>query len=72
MNDSVARILRTIIQLAAGGTFTALFLQVAKDVPESYAPYIALISTLVVTICQNVAEEEGWVRPMLKPGAAQD
>lgn len=67
MNDSVARILRSIIQLAAGGAFTALFLQIAKDVPESYAPYIALISALVVTICQNVAEEEGWVKPFLKP-----
>lgn len=66
MTDAAQRIIRTLLQLAAGGAFTALFLQVAKDVPVQYAPYVALFSTLLVTIAQNVAEDEGWIAPILK------
>lgn len=58
MNDGMRRIVRTLIQLVAGGGLTALFLQIAKDVPTSYAPYIVLVSTAIVT-CAQIAVE-GW------------
>ncbi len=56
MNDQTSRILRTAAQLIAGGALTAFFTQVAKDVPMSYAPYIVIISTFLVTVCQNAVE----------------
>lgn len=57
MNDSTRRIVRTLLQIVAGGSCTALFLQIAKDVPESYAPYIVLLSTALVAVAQIVVEE---------------
>lgn len=69
MPDWLARVVRTAIQLSAAGVFTELFLQVAHDVPASYAPYIVIGSTLVVTFAQNIAEEEGWIKPRLKPAS---
>ena len=57
MNDSLARVLRTFVQLVAGGGLTLLFDQFAKDVPVRYAPYVVLAATLLVSICQNLAEE---------------
>lgn len=67
MNDHLSRILRTLVQLAAGGALTALFDQIVTDVPPSLAPYLALIFTLVVTVCQNVAEENNWIPIVLAP-----
>lgn len=69
MPDWVARILRTIIQLIAGGAFAALFMQIAHDVPENYAPYVALISALIVNIAQNVTEQATG-KAILKPSNA--
>jgi hypothetical protein len=57
MNETTSRILRTLAQLIAGGLLTALFEQVASDVSSSYAPYVLIASTLLVTICQNIVEE---------------
>jgi hypothetical protein len=70
MPDWVARIVRTIIQLIAGGAFAQLFLQVAQDVPEKYAPYIALGSVLLVNACQNLVENATG-KALLKPANAQ-
>lgn len=70
MSDSVARILRTIAQLIAGGLLTAFINQVITDVPAAYAPYVVLVSTLAVTICQNLVEEwkgQGILRPSSPP-----
>lgn len=57
MSETMKRFLRTLLQLAAGGTFTILFEQIAKDVPSSFTPYILILSTLVVTLAQNAIEE---------------
>lgn len=51
------RILRTILQLIAGGALYALTDQLAADVPSQYAPYVILAYTLLVTIAQNVLED---------------
>jgi hypothetical protein len=69
MPDYVARILRTMAQLLAAGGFTALFEQVAKDVPASYTPYVLLVSMLLVTIAQNVLEQATG-KEFLKPASA--
>jgi hypothetical protein len=70
MPDWVARIIRTILQLIAGGAFAELFLQVAKDVPPEYTPYVIIISTLLVTICQNIIEQTTG-KALLKPADAE-
>jgi hypothetical protein len=57
MSDTWKRFFRTLIQLAAGGTFTVLFEQIANDVPSSYTPYILIASTLVITLAQNTVED---------------
>jgi hypothetical protein len=54
--DSMWRIIRSVVQLIAGGGLTALLYQVAKDLPEGYAPYITLLSTGLVVLAQNVVE----------------
>lgn len=66
MSDATSRVLRTIIQLIASGALTALFEQIAKDVPPAYTPYVLLVSMLVVTICQNYLEQAGVIPPILK------
>lgn len=53
----MGRVFRSVLQLVAGGGLTALILQVAKDVPESYAPYLVLVSTGLVAIAQIGVEE---------------
>ena len=67
MPDWFARILRTLIQMLAGGAFTALFEQAAKDVPPNITPYVLIISTLIVAAAQNALEEAGLLKPLLKP-----
>lgn len=57
MNDALARIIRTVLQLIAGGGLTALFLQIADDVNDSYKPYIVLASTGLVALAQIAVEE---------------
>jgi len=57
MSDGLARIVRSALQLIAGGGLTALFLQIANDVPDSWAPYIVLVSTGVVVGAQILVEE---------------
>lgn len=51
------RILRTIAQLIAGGLLYGLSEQIATDVPAAYAPYVVLISTLIVSVSQNLLED---------------
>jgi hypothetical protein len=57
MSDSLSRILRTAAQLIAGGLLTEFFLQLSKDVSVSYAPYLLIASTLLVTVCQRIVED---------------
>lgn len=57
MSDSTRRILRTIIQLVAGGALGSLATQVVLDVPDRYDPYILLLSAAITAIAQIVIEE---------------
>ena len=69
MPDWVARIIRTVLQLIAGGAFAELFMQISRDVPSSYTPYVILGSTLLVTIAQNFIEQTTG-KAILKPADA--
>lgn len=65
-NDWWRRAVRTLLQLLAGGAFTALFDQVATDVPAAYTPYVVIASTLLVTTAQNYLEDAGKIPALLK------
>lgn len=58
MNETKNRVIRTFFQLVAGGGLTALINQVAKDIPTAYVPYLLIGSTLLVTLVQNVLEDQ--------------
>ena len=68
-DTATRRTLRTLLQLIAAGGFTALVTQISKDVPDSYAPYILLVSALIVTLAQNLLENYGVIPPVLKTKA---
>jgi hypothetical protein len=57
MNDSTRRVIRGLLQLVAGGGLAALFMQIAKDVPDSYAPYVVMGSAALAMVAQIVVEE---------------
>jgi hypothetical protein len=58
MSDTWKRFFRTLIQLAAGGTFTVLYSSRSPTTYLSgYTPYILIVSTLVVTLAQNTVED---------------
>jgi hypothetical protein len=69
MKDWVARILRTLAQMVAGGGFTLLFDQFVKDIDAKWQPYVALGATLFVTFVQNVLEDNTSVPKLLKPAS---
>lgn len=66
MNKSWGRIVRTLIQLIAGGGLYALTQQLSSDLPGTYAPYLVILYTLIVSAAQNYLEDEGVVKPILK------
>ena len=73
MNDSLARVVRTILQLIAAGGLYAITQQIADDVPDRYAPYVLLGYTLLVAIAQNIIEQasgKGILRPDSPPAPA--
>lgn len=69
MKDWIARIVRTLAQMIAGGGFTLLFDQFVKDIADPYKVYVALGATLFVTFVQNMLEESGAVPTVLKPSS---
>ena len=52
-----SRVIRTLMQLIAGGALLGLTDQIAKDVPAAYAPYVALGYALLVALAQNLYED---------------
>lgn len=65
-NETVRRLIRTLLQLVAGGALAALTDQLAKDIPTAYAPYLVIGYTLLVTLAQNALEDAGAIKPILK------
>lgn len=72
ISDSLARVLRTLIQMIAAGAFTAIFDQVARDAPDSWRPYVAAIFMLLVVAAQNSLEQNEKIPTILKPANSQE
>ena len=71
MNDqSLRRILRTAIQLIAGGALYGLTQQIAGDIDDTYAPYVILGYTFLVNICQNLLEDTTDIPAVFKGDAS--
>jgi hypothetical protein len=66
-DDTKGRIIRTFLQLVAGGLLAGLTEQVVKDLPPGLGIYLVLLYTAGITFLQNVLEQEGVVKPFLKP-----
>lgn len=64
MNDALARILRTFLQVAAAGGLFEIVDLVAQDVQS---PYVFPVYVLVLTVLQNYLEDIGALKPILKP-----
>jgi hypothetical protein len=70
MSDAVQRIIRTIIQLIAGGLLTLLATQLNTDLAGSaFLPYLTLLFAALTSVAQNEAEERGWIPIILKKEA---
>ncbi len=69
-SDATNRVLRSCLQLVAGGGLAALVAALADGVGPVAAATLALFNTLVVTTAQNWLEEAGYVKPLLKPKPA--
>ena len=66
-NDWWRRATRTLLQaIVAGGGLTILIDQLVHDVPPAYATYIVILGTYLGSALQNYAEQQGWVKPVLK------
>lgn len=73
--DSMWRVIRSLVQLAAGGGLSALFLQIASDTPDKYDPYVLMLSTLAVIVAQNLGEaltDSKWIGPQVVSTKAAD
>jgi K+-transporting ATPase A subunit len=69
VKDWIARIVRTLAQMIAGGGFTLLFDQFVKDISDPYKIYVALGATLFVTFVQNMLEEANKIPTLMKPAS---
>ena len=70
--DSFYRVLRTLVQFVAGGGLALLTNQLVQDLSAAYVPYLTIGYTILVCLCQHLAEDLGWVTPRLKPTAATE
>lgn len=66
MNEASKRVVRTLVQLVAGGGLTGLVAALTTGLSQQETAVVMAGMTLVVTFCQNYAEDAGWVRPLLK------
>jgi hypothetical protein len=64
MNDILSRVLRTGLQLLAGGAFAAFFTAVTGYVGSEHQALLTAMFALLVSFAQNVLEGSGKI-PML-------
>lgn len=65
--DTAGRIVRSALQLVAGGGLAAVVAALADGAGPVAAAALALGSTFLVTTCQNLLEENGVIPTLLKP-----
>jgi hypothetical protein len=66
MTQTMKRVIRTMVQLVAGGGLTSLVATLSAGLSQQETAVMMAAMTLLVTFCQNYAEDAGWVKPMLK------
>ena len=66
MKDSpLRRAFRGLIQLIAGGGLTALVAVLSDGLSTQAATTLLAVSTFIASWAQNVAEDAGWIKPIL-------
>lgn len=66
MTETMHRVVRTAIQLVAAGGLTGIVAAITAGLTQQQTATVMAVMTLVVTFCQNYAEDAGWVKPLLK------
>lgn len=66
MSETGSRVLRTSMQLIAGGALTAFVDVFARQLSAQESAMLMATMTLLVTFCHNYAEDAGWIQPVLK------
>jgi len=66
MNDTTGRILRSVLQLVAGGGLAALIAALSDGVGPVAAAALALAGTFAATTAQNLLEERGTIPAIFK------
>lgn len=66
MSSATNRVIRTAVQLIAGGGLTGLVAALTSHLTQQETAVVLAFSTLAVTFCQNYAEDAGWIKPLLK------
>lgn len=67
MNDTTGRIGRSVIQLVAAGGLTALVGVVSNGLGPVASAGLLAGSAFAVIVAQNLLEDHGLIRPLLKP-----
>lgn len=68
-NDWWRRGLRTLVQFIAGGGLTVLVDQLVYDIPDRFDAYVIIGAGALASVCQNYAEDAGWI-PAVGKGTA--
>jgi hypothetical protein len=66
MKTALYRATRTALQLVAGGGLTALVTVIAGGLTAHEAEIVMAVNTVAITYAQNLLEDLGWVKPILK------
>lgn len=66
MSDAGKRMVRTAVQLIAGGGLTGVVAALSAGLSPSETATVMAVMTVLVTFCQNYAEDAGWLKPVLK------
>lgn len=69
MNDATNRIARSVLQLTAAGGLTALAGVLANGLGPVASAGLLAGSALAVIVAQNLLEQKGVIKPLLKPTA---
>ncbi len=72
MNRTVSRGLRQVLQLVAGGAFTALVTAIADGLSGNAKAVVLAASTLSIVVAQNLLESAGKLPTILEDAHARE
>lgn len=70
MSESLARTLRTILQVIASGGLTGIVTLASNGLTPIVAAIVFAVSQVGVTYCQNVLEERKVIPAVFKPATS--